>query len=200
MENTSSAVAPVVRRKPLDNPSRPKSMPPHGIADQLTAVRTALPVNLVPDRRSPFPLLDAVKALDAERGTDLARELAIIGALIHPWADERRTAEYLLRNRNRLRTSDALVAAARCAAEMDVRRARQREMPVPGDDACLQAHADPAGARSTDPSVAEVVIAKLRAATGLALADDTRQRISDGVVAAMELGERHLLNGGQAPS
>lgn len=206
MEITRTTAVPGLPRKPLDNPPRPKS--PKYASDAecaalLAAVLATVPTDLRRARGSAFPLLDALIDLDARRGTDSARQLVFIAAATHRTADERRTAEYLLRNSARMasgeRSTLALLAGARCAAEMDVRRVQLREIPVPRQD--LSRYAADRPARSTDtPSVGEMVIHKLSTATGGGPPPLVTGRILDALPVVLELAERHRLNGGTGPS
>lgn len=147
---------------------------------------------------TPHPLLDGVRGLDR----DLATQLTLVGALIHHDADERRTAEYLLRHREELgrrRSARSLLRAARCAAEMDVRRIRVREAPT--SDEALSRLPSPAREPATDtPSVGDVVVDLLARVSSAAIDDVAADRIRDAVVIALELAERHALKGGVGPS
>ena len=151
-----------------------------------------------------WPLLTALAELDLERGTGHARGLILLAAVIHRSADERRTAEYLLRNRSRVtsgrQSALALLSAARCAAEMDERRVRVREVPDLLDNMTV-VPVDPGELGSEWPSVGEVVIDRLDGFAGLRPSTGwVRDRVLDAVTIAMELAERHVLNRGSQPS
>jgi hypothetical protein len=189
-----------IARKPLDSWPRPK--PTYESDDELTRLLEAalrdVPRDLEGDRRAPFPLLDALMRLDASRCTNLARRLIFIAAANHRTADERRTAEYLLRHRNAVvdgRCSmSRLLLNARCAAEMDVRRIQLREIPLPRETLSFWVAERPA-VRGDDPSVGEMVLGKLRAATGYEPTTEAcREAILDAVTIALELAERHCTN------
>ena len=170
----------------------------------LEFVLTEVPSHLGYDRRSSFPLTDALIELDAARGSDLARQLIFIAAAIHQTADERRTAEYLLRNRDAVvagrRSALALLSAARCAAEMDLRRVHLREAPIPLEILATW-ETEQSEPRIDEPSVGEMVLDKLRAATGYEPSNPFgTNRILDAVAIALELAQRHALNGGRGPS
>jgi hypothetical protein len=191
-------------RKPLDNPPRPKRAYASDaeLAGRLAAVLARVPDELSRVHGSTFPLLEGLIRVDGLDGTDLAPQLLFVAATTHRTADERRIAEYLLRNRGRLAGGEAsalgLIGAARCAAEMDVRRVQTREIPVPPID--LTVCAASRRVRSDYPSVGEMVIHKLRIATGGSLGLVVAERILDAVPIALELAERHGLNGGTGPS
>lgn len=159
-----------------------------------------LPVHL-DVRREPFPQLSALRRA---AGLDATRRLLCLAAQAHVETDERRTAEYLLRHRHEIRegrrTAAALVAAARFAADCDVRLQRNRTTPVGVRSLDDVAREVPA-ARVHDPSVGEVVLGALVRATGRAPATDlARTRLLDAVVVAVELAEAHRLRGGALPS
>jgi hypothetical protein len=127
-----------------------------------------------------------------------------IAAATHAEADERRTAEYMLRHRIDViadrRSALALLSSARCAAEMDVRRIFGRETPTPSDSLSTWA-AERAKARLDDPSVGEAVVSYLHRATGhLPATHLAHQRLLDAVAIAVEMSERHTLNNGKVPS
>jgi hypothetical protein len=133
----------------------------------------------------------------------LARLLVFIAATIHRTADERRTAEYLLRHRHGVvagrRAALSLLMAARCAAEMDVRRVRLREIPTPALG--INASAEAVMSRVADLSVGATVIRYLHQVTGRRPATPTtRARLLDAVTIAVELGERHARRSGAKPS
>lgn len=151
-----------------------------------------------------WPQLIALQDLDLMRGTDIGRQLLIAASLVHRDADERRTAEYLLRHRRELfsgvRNGRALLRAARCAAEMDVRRVVLREMPTPVDalGACVE---EVVRERTGEPSVAEFVVAYLSDAVRPCAIDAAlRPWLVEGVVVALEVAGRHHGNGGVGPS
>src|SRR3954466_14911780 len=85
------------------------------IADDIGKLLHAVPRDLQPVTAARFPLLAAL----ASYAPRIARDLAIAAACVHQEADERRTAEYLLRHRDLLtlagRPAGSLVSAARCA-------------------------------------------------------------------------------------
>jgi hypothetical protein len=167
------------------------------LARDLAALVALSPARIVA-AESPHPLLDGLRRVDAE----LATRLILLGAVIHRDADERRTAEYLLRHRVELgvtRTARSLVRAARCAAEMDVRRVRVREMPTP-DDALTRLPADATVPAVNTPSVGDIVLELLARILGMSVDEVAADRIRDAVVIALELAERHALMGGVGPS
>jgi hypothetical protein len=204
MEIATASKIPGVPSKPLDNPAKPK---PGYASDEQRAVLLERLVRRVPaDLRgtsgSAFPLLDALASSDSVRGAHLARQLIFVAALNHRTADERRTAEYLLRNREAIacgeRSAMSLLLAARCAAEMDVRRVRSRERPAP-----MERLSSPALVSNLtgETSVGEMVLAKLRHAIGDHLIGPLiAERVLDAVAIALALSERHGLNGGENPS
>jgi hypothetical protein len=162
-----------------------------------------VPALLQSDKGSPQPLLAELARLDGERQTALARELVILGAVIHRAADERRTAEYLLRHRAEIasgrRSTIGLLRAARFAAEMDVRRRDRRELPV--DHQTLAASlVDPSMTGVDSPSLGEFVLDKLRGLANYEPEAIAKARIRDAVVVAVELAERHTANRGRGPS
>jgi hypothetical protein len=189
-----------VPRKPLDNPPKPK---PSLATDEECACMLASVLGLVPselraDCHAEFPLLDKLAELDASQGADLARQLLFIAAMTHRTADERRTAEYLLRHRRELidgrRSAVRLLRSARNAAVTDLRRAQQRERPVSPAKAALWSAAKTAS-RANDPSVGEMVLDKLWAATGLApTTARCRTVMLDAVSVALAVAERHVKN------
>jgi hypothetical protein len=126
----------------------------------------------------------------------------VASSLVHVGADERWVAEYLLRHRRELpngRPAASLVIAARCAAEMDLRKARRREVPV--EPALLVALSAGERRHQLDaPSVGEVVIDFLEAATMLRLSSRAGELVRDAVAVVVEMAERHVLNGGTGPS
>jgi hypothetical protein len=206
METIATQTAPRipgVPSKPLENP--PRSKPTYASDSEnsilLEAVLRQVPAHLNTRTRSAFSLLHALIKLDASCGKDLARQLLFIAAVTHRTADERRTAEYLLRNRHDFttgrRSALALILAARCAAEMDVRRTQLREAPV-ALEAMPPWPAESADARVDDPSVGEVVLEKVQAVTGHAPSTEfARDRMLDAVAIALELAERQALNRGR---
>lgn len=191
-----------IPRKPLDNPQRPK--PTYSSDDEcarlLQTVLQQVPWHLAGDSSSRFPLLDALNTVDVSRGTDAARNLIFIAAVNHRTADERRTAEYLLRNRHEvvagLRSAKSLLMAARCAAELDVRRVRFREATVPPS---LAAPSTADRTRWADRrSAGELTLDALRAAVGPdAVNAPVEAQVFDAVNIALEVAERHALNGGK---
>lgn len=199
----TSTQPPGVPRTPLDNPQRakPRYASDEECAELLAAVLQDVPPYLVCDRRASQPLLHALSGLDAERGTDLTRELTLIAAATHRTADERRTAEYLLRNRGAVisgeRPAISLLRAARYAAEMDVRRIRLREHPV-ADESLAHLAAETRAARVEDPSVGEMVLDKLKLATGASPSTfRCRDYLLGAVAVALEVAERHAKTRGR---
>jgi hypothetical protein len=163
-----------------------------------------IPVDLRAQRGATFPLLESLSRADADRGTRLTRDLLCLAAVIHRDADERRTAEYLLRHRaevaSGLRSADWLLSSARCASEMDTRRLRSHEAAV-GDDALARISAEASPCRPSDPSIGETVVGYLEQSLGYTPTNDVaRNRLLDAVVIAMELAERHWLKRGRGPS
>jgi hypothetical protein len=196
---------PGIPRKPLDNPPRPK---PTYASDEecarlLDAVVRRVPADLHGLPGSRFPLLDALEQEDRRDGTELATQLVCIAAVNHDAADERATAEYLLRNRAEVasdqRSALALLLAARCAAEMDVRRVGRREVATSHEALATWAASRPVY-RIDDPSVGEMVIHKLRMVTRGMPNPVVAERILDAVPIALDLAERHSLKGGKGPS
>jgi hypothetical protein len=162
-----------------------------------------VPALLRGDMTSPQPLLAGLTRLDAEGQTNLARELVVLAAVIHRAADERRTAEYLLRHRAEIpsgrRSPIALLRAARFAADMDVRRRDRHELPI--DHQTLMASlVDPSATAVDSPSLGEFVLNKLRGLIDYEPEALARVRIRDAVVVAVELAERHAANRGKGPS
>lgn len=206
---TDSATAPNptrlpgIPRKPLDNPRRPKPLtgPDAELARELALALHDVPARLDTVAGERFPLLNALARAGVQ---STARQLLLIAAQNHKWADERRTAEYLLRHRDELRTgtrsAEELLSAARCAAEMDARRTRQREIPV--DLNFVGGHAPGiVVGRVDDPSVGEVVVGYLRAVIGQPSATaPVTGALLDAVTVAIELSERHELKRGCRPS
>jgi hypothetical protein len=196
----SGSYVPGIPRKPLDK--QPKAKPTYAsdaeLTDLLDGILRDVPRHLEVDRAASSPHLDALKQHDAASGTDLARQLVFIAAANHRTADERRTAEYLLRHRGEVVDGQCSVSRlllnARCSAEMDVRRTQLREIPLPREVMAFWVAEKPA-ARANDPSVGEMVLDKLRAATGH---EPTTERcveaILDAVAIALELAERHCTN------
>ena len=169
----------------------------------LAKVLRAIPVDLQAQARRPFPLLDALHDLDKSRGSKLAHQLILISAAAHRNADERRTAEYLLRHRGEVvhdrRSARSLFTAAFVAAEMDLRRDRLREIPTAIDER-YASDGRTGQFRVDDPSVGELVIDKLQIFTGRQLVTDYRECLLNAITIALELAERHRLNGGKGPS
>ena len=187
--------------KPLDNPSRTKPASRSGFeaSDLLAELLAAVPADLEAENDSEFPLLDALAHQEAIAGRDLARGLCLVGADVHSMADERRSAEYLLRNRHDVvagrRSALSLLGAANCAAEMDVRRIRGRETLISLEELDSRPAQSELG-RLADPSVGEFVVEYLYRATGARPASDlTHDRLLDAVTVAMELSERHARRG-----
>lgn len=197
--------APGIQRQPYDNPARAK--PTYGsdeeCAQLLTPILRQVPRDLSGDNSTRFPLLDALRTLDAARGTDAARELTFVAAVTHRTADERRTAEYLLRNRQEVtdgrRSAISLLLAARCAAELDVRRVWQRETSLPRS---LAAQADrTSSTRAADRSTGDMVLDALRAGVGEELISPAvAELVLDAVAIALEIAARHALNNGKGPA
>lgn len=197
---------PGIPSKPLDNPQRSKPTAPEDveIARRLDPILRALPRLSRSGRATTFPLLDALVDHDARENADLARRLLFVAAQVHMNADERRTAEYLLRNRHDVITSRRsalrLVLAARCAAEMDVRRIQQFEVPTVMST-MLNVTSPNARSRDDDPSVGDAVVEFLSDALGRFPARPvTRARLLVAVAVAVELSQRHALKGGARPS
>ncbi|HZC72084.1 MAG TPA: hypothetical protein VE442_15430 [Jatrophihabitans sp.] len=196
----TSPHVPGIPRKPLDQEPRPK--PTYATDGELTLVLEGVlrdvPRDVEVDRHAPFPLLHGLMALDAARGTDTARQLIFIAVANHHTADERRTAEYLLRHRIEVAdgrcSASKLLRSARCAAEMDVRRIQLREVPLPRETLAFWLAEQPA-ARREDPSVGEMVLDKLCAATGYG---PTTERCTEWLLnafpIALALAERHVTN------
>lgn len=188
-----------VPHKPIENPQRPKPTyaSDEECAELLGPVLRQVPRALVGDERSRFPLLDALNALDRSRHTDVARELTFIAAVNHRTADERRTAEYLLRNRQEVvegrRPARSLLMAARCAAEMDVRRVRQRECSLPHTLAVLAVGDVSARGRCAE----DMVVDALRTVVGSELITAVEDRLLDAITIALEVAGRHALNRGR---
>lgn len=170
------------------------------LADELDEVLGAAGT-LEPHTPRRLPLLDALHELDQREGADRARRLMIIGAVIHDEADERLTAEYLLRHRHELRNGrpvTSLISAARFAAEMEFRRSRSREMAVETLELSDVSHE--ASTCSDSPAVGEIVVDFLEGATIMRLRHDVADHVRNAVTMAMELADRHTLNGGAAPA
>jgi hypothetical protein len=191
-----------IRRKPLDNPARPKSTysSDEGCARLLGQLLRQVPSHLAIDRSSPFPLLAALIALDTSRGTTVGREIIFVAAVNHRTADERRTAEYLLRNRHDVvdgrRSAKSLLMAARWAAELDVRRDRFSESSLPRSLAAPSI-ADLA-ARAAAPSAGEIVLDALRSIAGsMYLTSALESQIVSAVTIAVDLAMRHARNRGK---
>jgi hypothetical protein len=208
--NNSTVANPVrvagTPHKPLDNPRRPK--PSFGadieLARELGTLLAAMPSTLDSRAGEQFPLLSALARADHD-GNAQARQLLFIAARVHHWADERRTAEYLLRNRQSVldgrRDSASLISAARCAAEMDVRRVRLRETPRAPEVLDAGAAGDGACARLDDVSVGEHVVDFLRSVIGAEpMTARVQERFLTAVTVALEVSERHALKRGELPS
>lgn len=198
----TSTQVPGVPRKPLDNPdkSKPAYASDEELADLLAAVLPRVPRRLKQVSGAAHPQLDALAACQQEA----ARQLIFIAAATHRAADERRTAEYLLRNRAGVRDGERttldLLLSARCAAEMDVRRVRWRETPVPRED-LLDVVDEIPSAAVDEPSVSDLVASKLTAVTGRAFVSIVAvARFHDAVVIALELAERHACKRGKNPA
>jgi hypothetical protein len=162
---------PGIPSKPLDNPqpTKPAYSSDTENASLLDHVLRRLPTHLDVRGGERFPLLAAVIRHDARRQRDLARPLLFIAAATHSDADERHTAEYMLRHRLDVvahrRSARSLLSAARCAAEMEVRRIQRRETPTTSASLVEQA-VDPTAARVDDPSVGVAVVSYLHLVTG----------------------------------
>lgn len=181
-----------VPSKSLENPQSRKPIwaGDQALAVELQSILNALPIDLQPVVGRRFPLLTALRR-HRPAGAVAARRLVFVAAQIHQWSDERRTAEYLLRHRDELadgrRTATALVSAARCAAEMDSRRARVREVPVE-PEAFSRRYLEPPVARIEDASAADTVAAYLRQVVGADVAGPVAWgRLCDAVTVAVEL-------------
>lgn len=163
---------------------------------------------VVPDRlqpaRAPYPLLTALAAHDRSSGSDLARQLMIIAAATHAVADERRTAEYILRNRGSVRdgrrTACGLLIAARTAVEMDLRRRQSREVPTEADAPCFAENEFCLAQTADHPPVSEMVLDKLEDVTGAPITGTLREALLNSVSVALDLAERYRLNGGNGAS
>jgi hypothetical protein len=170
-------------------------------ARRLGRILTRVPPQLEGDGRSAFPLLEALFRFDVLHGSDLGRQLVFLGAITHRTADERRTAEYLLRNRGLValgqRSARSLLLAARCAAEMDVRRIAQVEVPTPLRALAARATSS---ALSPQPSVGETVLDYLQSVIGREVSVPAGEAIRNAVAAGLELAERHRMNGGRKPA
>jgi hypothetical protein len=188
-------------------PNAVESRPTYASDDECARLLANVLVNVPAElngRASPFPLLDALTERDGRSGTDLARQIVFVAAAAHDTADERRTAEYLLRNRRIVadggRSVLSLLLAARCAAEMDVRRVLLREVPTSHGALAARASDQPV-TRDEDPSVGEMVLVKLCTAVGChSVTARTADRLLDAVSITLELAERHAMNGGREPS
>jgi hypothetical protein len=203
---TQPSRVPGIPRKPLDNPqpTKPAYSSDTENASLLDHVLRRLPTHLNVRGGERFPLLAAVIRHDAWRQRDLARPLLFIAAATHSDADERHTAEYILRHRLDVvahrRSARSLLSAARCAAEMEVRRIQRREAPASSESLDEQA-VDPTVARVDDPSVGVAVVSYLHLVTGhLPATDLAHDRFLDAVAIAIELSQRHALNNGKGPS
>lgn len=209
MEITGSSESPSrvpgIPGKPLDNPwlSKPRVVSDEEIAALLEACLREVPAELGSEHQSSVPRLSTLLDVDAVRGTECARKLMIIAALCHRAADERWTAEYILRNRHAAaggqRSGLSLLRAARTAAQMDLQNGARREIAVPHEDLALLPLEVPAS-RLDDPSVAEMVLEKLRVATGHDPTTRCEEWVRDAVVIAFELAERHSRRRGNGPS
>lgn len=170
------------------------------LVDALEAVLQRVPPQLAARSGDSRPQLAAV---ERESGREVARQLMVIGALIHADADERRTAEYLLRHRHELalgiRSARKLISAARTAAELDCRRIQLVEVPSGSrEDVGMQPRDLPA---SDAPAVGESVIGYLRRAISpRPLPALIAALLADAVPISLELAERHQRNGGTGPA
>jgi hypothetical protein len=210
--NSPVGPLPGISRKPLDNPEIPKPVlgSDHETARSLDAVLRRLPRALRPRWSDPFPLLAALQRhdesaqahdADAPRLADL---LLLIAAVTHYRSDERRTAEYLLRHRDDVvrdrRAAVTLLYAARCAAEMDIRKMQLVEFPdetIAGSDR----RADPQLPATDDPSVAQATVTFVkRAVAPSGISPVVSERLADAVTTALELAERHTLKRGKGPA
>lgn len=158
------------------------------LADEVAELLGALPERLEA-RSEPFPLLAAVRRSE---GVAIARRMMMIAAQVHPDADERWTAEYLLRHRHdplATRGTTLLISRARFAADREVRRRCARVTPI-GRYPLEEAYRDAVPGRVQDPSVGEVVLAYFERVTGHRPASElARSRLLDAVAVAVELGE-----------
>jgi hypothetical protein len=197
----SNANVPDIPSKSLENPlpKKPAYATDVGCAVLLDEILRRVPSRLAEDRASSFPLVAAF----TRYSSDAARQLLFVAAATHRSADERRTAEYFLRNRALViggrRPALSLLLAARCAAEMDARRLQSRERPVPAE-VLSQRLRDSLATRRDDPSVGELVIERLKSATGETGSPVTVDRLLDAVCIALDLAKRHAMNGGRGPS
>lgn len=191
---------PALRSKPLDNPERvkPRSADELALAQELRAVLDDLPAGWPPAADGRLPLLAGLHRHSPD-GARTATRLLLVAVRVHHWSDERRTAEYLLRHRDEVadgrRTVAGLLSAARCAAEMDARRVRSRE--VPTDPEALTRRSDATvRARADTPSVADTVVEYLQEQIGEGAASLIAwARLHDAVTVASELAEQLAAHG-----
>ncbi|MDP9092406.1 MAG: hypothetical protein M3N95_05535 [Actinomycetota bacterium] len=178
-------------------------------AAAIGTILSQVPHELPIMRGERFALLAALARYDESdptgtRGAShLAKDLVLAAALVHDDADERRTGEYLLRHRAEVtsgrRSAASLLAAARCAAEMDCRRLGMTEIAA-GDVKEVAEHEVPAG-RAADGSVAEVVLAYLDLVAGQVVSPPSlRDQIMTAATIALEVSERYRLNNGRGAS
>jgi hypothetical protein len=192
MNATAQLSRSLVPSKSLTNPQRDKPVCPgdRALAHELQSLLNDVPGELRPARDTRLPLLTGLRR-HSLAGAATARQLVFVAARIHHWSDERRTAEYLLRHRGELadgrRTAVALLSAARCAAEMDVRRGRSRELPIEPES--FNRHvSEPTRGRTGDASVAETVVDYLRKLLGPEIVGSVAWgRLHDAVTVAIEL-------------
>ncbi|MDT4905108.1 MAG: hypothetical protein QOH52_3124 [Pseudonocardiales bacterium] len=194
-----------IRRRSRDNsaPSIPTYATDDGCAQLLDQALQQVPYELTGDENSSFPLLAALKSFDAARGSDAARELVFVAAANHRTADERRTAEYLLRNRRDVvdghRSPKSLLFAARYAAELDVRRLRRREWPLPR--ALAAPATEEASSNAEGMSAGDMAIRSLRAVVGSWLITPALEdQVLAAVAIALDVAGRHALNRGRGPA
>ena len=182
-------------RKPLDNPVRPKptSRADTDLANDFEALLPQLPSVLDPVAGERYPLLAALSR--NEGPTSTTRQLLLVAAQIHDWADERRVAEYLLRHLDELRggrrTSPMLISAARCAAEMSLRRAHSRDV-LTANETLERRSAERSRPLLDEPSVGEAVVAFARRVLDEPpLPPIVWRRLDDAAVVAVELADEH---------
>jgi hypothetical protein len=161
-----------------------------------------VPWHLQQDYGSRFPLLDALNSVDASRGTAIAREIIFLAAWNHRTADERRTAEYLLRNRHDVaegrRSAKSLLLAARWAAQLDVMRVRYAESQLPRSLAAPSI--TELAARAAAPSAGDLALQTLGAVHDVDLAPTVKSMIADAVTVAVELAMRHATKRAKGPA
>lgn len=180
-------------RKSLENPARPKPTDRTDVTlgRDLDGLLAHLPVALEPVAGERFPLLAAL----AESDRSTTRQLVLLAAQIHDWADERWVSEYLLRHLDELRTvrrtAPMLVSAARCAAEMALRRVRSHDV-LTANETLERCSSECSRALLEQPSVSEaVVVFARRVLDEPPLPPIVWGRLGDAAVVAVELAEVH---------